>query len=259
MLAPETVLIRALEISLVCLQCARAQNHTRTFTHAPTHTFIHARTHRHIHIDTNTNHMQMKKGKIDELERQKNFFFITLFVVFLVLAWFTSWAVIFSSLWHHSLIFNPWGDRYSDNVLSTWVCFVLHVIIGVVFWFSGKLTWFAENVIYTSTTSKAFTLNYEARQVTEISGFLAQFSASVLQAAIPEGDVDEEYYPSEEESENDDEDPPPPPPPQVRKKKRFSPEFQVWPRDDAGMCWRALASTLEVVDGAACVSMRPGS
>jgi hypothetical protein len=96
MLAPETVLIHALEISLVCLQCARAQNHTRTFTHARTHTFIHAHTHRHIHIYTNTNHMQMKRGKIDELERQKNFFFITLFVVFLVLAWFTSWAVIFS-------------------------------------------------------------------------------------------------------------------------------------------------------------------
>jgi hypothetical protein len=35
--------------------------------------------------------MQMKKGKISSLERQKNIFSLTLFVVFFSLAWVTSW------------------------------------------------------------------------------------------------------------------------------------------------------------------------
>jgi hypothetical protein len=217
MLAPETVLIRAFEISLVCLQCARAQNHTRTFTHARTHTFIHARTHTHIHIYPRTNHMQMKKGKIYDLERQKNIFSIWMFVFFFGLAWFASWVVIFSSRYHHSLLFNPWGDQYSDNVWSTWICFLLHFLVCAVFLFSQAFTQVADKVTKSEAYKSAFIFSRKEDGV--LSG--------LLQAAVPASAVDDEFEKFEDESYHVDPQPTPPPP--VRENKSFFPGPETTP------------------------------
>jgi hypothetical protein len=144
--------------------------------------------------------MQMKKGKIGELERQKNFFSITLFLIFLVLAWLTSWVVIFSSRYHHSLLFNPWGDKSSDNVYGTWICVVLHGLIIAVFWLANKLTWIAKKVSE-SASYKALTIS---RGDTEEQG---SFTQILLQAAVPEEDIDEEYYGLEGVEEEGEEEP----------------------------------------------------
>ena len=140
--------------------------------------------------------MQMKKGKISELERQKNFFSITLFLIFLLLAWVTSWVVIFSSRYHHSLLFNPWGDRYEDNVYGTWICVILHGLIIAVFWLSNKLKWIANK--FSQTASYKALSGGDAKE--------GSFAQILLQAAVPQEDIDEEYYTLEEEEEGEEEE-----------------------------------------------------
>jgi hypothetical protein len=130
--------------------------------------------------------MQMKKGRISELEKQKNIFSITLFLIFLALAWVTSWVVVFSSRYHHSLIFNPWGDQTSDNVYGTWICVILHCLIFVVLGLSGSI------VLISDKLSKKF----KASSRKDTGGYFSfkRIAQSLLDAAVPLHDIDEEYY-----------------------------------------------------------------
>jgi hypothetical protein len=144
--------------------------------------------------------MQMKKSRIYNLERQKNIFSAIMFTVFFGLAWVTSWVVIYSSRYHHSLLFNPWGDKTSDNVYGTWICVVLHGLIIAVFWLANKLTWIATKVSE-SASYKALTTSSGD---TEEQG---SFTQILLQAAVPEEDIDEEYYGLEGEEEEGEEEP----------------------------------------------------
>ncbi len=152
------------------------QKHTRTFTHARTHTFIHARMHTHTH--THTNHMQMKRAQIAKLERKKNFFSTTLVLVFLVLTWLTSWVVIFSSHYHHSLLFNPVVDPWTDNVIGICICVILHLFVIGLFIASQFVAEICEFRIF-----KAF-----------ISSWQTPIPKWLLEAAVPEVDIDEECY-----------------------------------------------------------------
>ena len=129
--------------------------------------------------------MQMKKKNISKLERQKNIFSITLFLIFLGLAWVTSWVVIFSSRYHHSLIFNPWGDQTSDNVYGTWICVILH---GLIFFVLG-LSWLIVRI--SDKLSKTFKASSDD---VEALSSLKSITQSLLDAAVPKDDIDEEYY-----------------------------------------------------------------
>ncbi len=103
--------------------------------------------------------------------------------------------VIFSSRYHHSLIFNPWGDQYSDNVWSTWICVVLHGIIGATFFISEyAVTKVVDKVTKTEAYNKYFVPDREEE------GFLS----NLLEAAVPTDNVDDAYYEDEEESQVDE-------------------------------------------------------
>jgi hypothetical protein len=135
--------------------------------------------------------MQMKRGKIATLERKKNFFSTTLVLVFFALTWFTSWMVIFSSHYHHSLLFNPFVDPWTDNVIGRLICIGLHVFVIAVFCVSQ---FFAENVEY--CIFKVFTKLWNAVYFDKL--WNAVFSDTnikwYLEAAVPEFDIDEECY-----------------------------------------------------------------
>jgi hypothetical protein len=126
--------------------------------------------------------MQMKRGKIATLERKKNFFSTTLVLVFFALTWFTSWMVIFSSHYHHSLLFNPFVDPWTDNVIGTRICVGLHLFVIVVFSASQFVAEIGEYWIF-----KAFTKYWKAV-------FSDTNTKWYLDAAVPEVDIDEECY-----------------------------------------------------------------
>ena len=77
-------------------------------------------------------HIQIKHKKVNDVERQKNFFCILLLFVFLIGAWAASWWFSFSSMYHPSLILNPFQDP-SDFQFggATGFCIFLHALIVV--------------------------------------------------------------------------------------------------------------------------------
>jgi hypothetical protein len=157
--------------------------------------------------------MQMKKGRIYDFERQKNIFSALMFIVFFVLAWVTSWLVTYSSHYHHSLLFNPWGDQFADNQVATWICVALHGLVCFILFLSKLCTIGSDKFMKSETYKAAFTFSRKE----------GVFS-NLLQAAVPESAVDDEFegYEYYDEGEEDGEDNQTGPPSQVRRKNLFS-------------------------------------
>jgi hypothetical protein len=196
MLAPETVLLRA----LVCLQSARALAHMHnSLTHAHTHSYTHTHTHTHtyIHFYTRTNHMQMKKGTIRTIERQKKFSMRIVFV-FLVVAIISFLVDVSRGSYgasHHSIMFNPFNTSGSDNSLAAAVTFFLHVVILMAFYLSSLS--FKAVVHPLNDKESSFTKCYRRVSVFITAAITKRFQSSYTCfldcAIIPECEIGEDY------------------------------------------------------------------
>ena len=144
----------------------------------------------------------MTQGNAKYLERQKNIFSVTLISIFFIGAIVSSWMVVFTSNWHHSLMFNPMKDEWSENGQSISITIGLHVIIILAFWWSELIM---------RILIKAAEPKYQSWFKRPESA--DKFFERLIEAVVPADEIDDTFYGDALDADEDTEDKVPTPPP----------------------------------------------